>query len=241
MKQSKTAHPAKITTILGEIEKLKHERVEGRPLDPRLAQLRQWQSERLAQTYADLMRNRRFRPAMQFFLEDVYAARDFSQRNHDMERMYEMLRRVAPEPMIRPLVLTVELHYLTEDLDEQLLDVLIRRLGWDGPLTVALYAEAYRICDNYAVRVKQIDLIYEIGQLLNTVVHLPLSGAILNLTRLALERAGWADLMAFTMRGYKAFNQLRGAGEFLDTIRMRELGILDRIYANDPEPFRVDE
>ncbi len=240
MKQSKTAHPAKITTILGEIEKLKHERVEGQLLDPRLAQLRQWQSERLARTYADLMRDRRFRPAMQFFLEDVYAARDFSQRNRDIERMYEMLRRVAPEPMIRPLVLTVELHYLTEDLDEQLLDVLIRQLGWAGPLTVALYAEAYRICDNYAVRIKQIELIYEIGQLLNTVVHLPLSGAILNLTRLALERAGWADLMAFTVRGYKAFNQLRGAREFLDTIRTRELGILDRIYANDPEPFRVN-
>ncbi len=241
MKQSKSSHPAKITNILGEIEKLKHERIESRALDPHLALLRQWQSERLARTYADLMRNPRFRPAMRFFLEDIYAARDFSQRNRDIERMYEMLRRVAPEPMVRPLVLTVELHYLTERLDEQLLEVLVQQLGLNGSLTVALYAEAYRLCDNYATRVKQIDLIHEIGELLNAAVRMPLSGTIMSLAKVTLERAGWADLMAFTERGYKAFKQMRGANEFLDTIRMRELDILDRIYARDPDPFSISE
>ncbi len=241
MKQSKSNHPAKITSILGEIEKLKHERVESKLLDPRLALLRQWQSERLARTYTDLMRNPRFRPAMRFFLQDIYAARDFSQRNHDIERMYEMLRRVAPEQMIRPLILTVELHYLTERLDEQLLEVLVQQLGMNGSLTVSLYAEAYRICNNYAVRVQQIDLIHEIGQLLNAIVRMPLTGPIFNLTKVTLGHAGWADLMAFTDRGYKAFKQLRGANEFLDTIRARELGILDRIYARDPDPFGASE
>jgi hypothetical protein len=239
MKQDQAVRSRKLTDILREIERLKPQRVEGQLLNPKLALLRQWQSDRLARTYADFTSQPRYQPAMRFFLEDIYAARDFSQRNHDIERMYQMLARVAPEPMIRPLVLTVELHYLTEQLDDRLLQVLVERLQMNGSLTTALYAEAYRLCDNYAERVKQIELIGEIGEKLDSAVRMPLSGPIFNLAQVTLQRGGWADLMAFAERGYKAFRQMRGAKEFLGTIRRRERCILDRIYAGEPDPFGV--
>ncbi len=239
MKQSESVHSASLTSLFHEIEKLKPERIEEKPLDPKLALLRQWQSDRLACTYADLAGRPRYQLALRFFLDDVYGARDFSQRNHDIERIYELLRHIAPESLIRPLILTVHLHYLTEQLDQQLLEVLVQRLGLENELTVPLYGEAYRLCDNYEARVRQIDLIYEIGYLLDSGVRMPLSGALLGAAKVALQRAGWADLMRFTERGYKAFKQMHGAKEFLNTIRQRELGILDRIYAGDPAPFEI--
>ena len=67
--------------------------------------LREWQSERLAHTHADLLADRRFGPACRFFLSDVYAARDFSQRDHDIERMYNSMRLVLPAAMQRALEL----------------------------------------------------------------------------------------------------------------------------------------
>ncbi len=229
----------KPTNILAEVEKLKHQTVEGAPLDPQLAQLREWQSSRLARTYADLIAKPRFQPAFQFFAEDIYAARDYSQRNHDIERMYAFLQRFLPENVIRPLVLSVQLNHLTEELDQQLLEVLLNRLNWNGSLTISLYAEAYRLCDNYARRVRQIELIHETGIAVDRAVNTPFSGTVLKVAKPPLERAGWSDLVGFMERGYKAFKQMRGANDFLNTIRSRELAILDRIYASHPDPFDI--
>ena len=49
--------------------------------------------------------------------------------------------------------------------------------------------------------------------------------------------AGWHELQGFLERGYAAFKHMKGAEEFLNTIETRETGILDRIYAGDPDPF----
>jgi hypothetical protein len=131
----------------------------------------------------------------------------------------------------------VELHYLTEQLDARLLDVLVNQFGVTDILTVALYAEAYRVCSNYGQRRQQIELICELGSLIDEIVRMPLSGAMLGLAKAPLERGGWRELMALMQRGYNAFKKMRGAGEFLETVRGREMRILDRIYACDPDPF----
>ncbi len=64
--------PGNTLDILRDIEKLEHRRVSGAPLDPKLALLRAWQSQRLARTYADLLADPRYRPACEFFLENIY-------------------------------------------------------------------------------------------------------------------------------------------------------------------------
>jgi len=102
--------PGNTLGILRDIEKLKHQPVAGVPLDPKLALLRTWQSQRLARTYVRRPAGRPALPARcEFFLEDIYAARDFSQRDHDIEQMYDFMQRVFPASLIRPLKLTVEL------------------------------------------------------------------------------------------------------------------------------------
>lgn len=237
---SRLSHPQSFATILRQIQNLEHQRVEGEPPDPKMALLRAWQSERLARTYASFAKDPRYKPAIRFFLEDLYGARDFSQRNHDIMRLYDLVRPLAPELMIRPLMLSVELHYLTEQLDARLLDVLVSQLGMTEAITVALYSEAYRRCDNYDRRVQQIELIYELGSLLDKIVRMPLSGTMFNLAKAPLERGGWRELMAFMERGYIAFKKMRGGREFLERVRDRERRILDRIYAFEPDPFQLE-
>lgn len=223
--------------ILRSIEQMKHQRVEARPLDPDVALLRRWQSRRLARTYADLLAHPRFRPACEFFLEDLYGPKDFTQRDHDIAQVYSFARRFVPEALIRPLTLSVELHFLSLELDARLLKVLKERLGLTGTLTVALYAEAYRLCDNYVDRVRQIEMVGEIGDELDRIARIPLVGAALQLARGPAIRAGWVELTEFMERGYRAFEHMRGAQFFTSTIRQRERRILDRIYAGDPDPF----
>jgi hypothetical protein len=140
-------------------EALRHQQVAGAELDPSHALLRAWQSERLTRTYADLLDNPQYRPACLFFLSDIYAPRDFSQRDHDLERIHTSTPAVAPPQVKQLLANLVELNRITYQLDEQLARTLVDRLGVTDTITPEQYAEAYRACDNYADRMRQIDLI----------------------------------------------------------------------------------
>jgi hypothetical protein len=223
--------------LLHAIEQMKHQRVESRSLDPDVALLRRWQSQRLTRTYADLLAHSRFRPACEFFLEDLYGPKDFAQRDHDMAQVYDFARRFVPDALIRPLTVTVELHFLSLDLDAHLLSVLQERFGLTETLTVALYAEAYRLCNNYSDRVRQIEMVSEIGDELDRIAKIPLVGTALHLARGPAIRAGWVELTEFLERGYRAFEHMRGAQFFTSTIRQRERRILDKIFAGDADPF----
>src|SRR5579859_1817279 len=241
MTQSSKPRPLfSVLPALFEIEMLQHQRMEATPLDPMLAMLKAWQSQRLARTYADMLASPRYRLAILFFLEDIYAPRDFSQRDHDVIEMHAFMRRFVPESLLRPLTNTIQLYDQTNQLDQRLLGVLVHEVGVTDSLNEAQYAEAYRRCDNYVERVKQIEAIYQIGRQLEDVTRLPLTGTALRVASVPARRAGWTELADFMERGYRAFQHMRGARYFLDTVRTRERRILDQIYAAEPEPFNLD-
>ena len=227
--------------LISNIGKVSHrEEIERSGLDPHLALLRIWQAERLAHTYADLLEQRRYRPAALFFLEDIYAARDFSQRDHDLETMYNFMRRFVPDEISRPAALTIKLHRMTEALDRKLLDVLVNQLGVTDSITVEQYAEGYRRCDNYHERVEQIDAIIEICEHLDGIVRNPVTGPALSIAKRPLRGAGYGEVVTFLERGYDSFKRMHGSRHFRKTLKEREMGILDRIYANDPDPFHSE-
>jgi hypothetical protein len=217
-----------------------HEEIERSGLDPKLALLRVWQGERLARTYADLLDQPRYRPACLFFLDDIYAARDFTQRDHDLETMYEFMRRFVPDAVSRPAALTIKLHRMTEVLDRKLLEVLVNQLGITDSITVEQYAEAYRRCDNYRERVDQIDAIIEICEHIDGIVRNPITGPALGVAKRPLRGAGYGEVVSFLESGYDSFKRMHGSRHFRKTLQEREMGLLDRFYAHDPDPFRFE-
>jgi hypothetical protein len=230
-----------IHDLISNIGKVSHrEEIERSGLDPKLALLRVWQGERLAHTYADLLEQPRYRSACLFFLEDIYAARDFSQRDHDLETMYDFMRRFVPDAVSRPAALTIKLHRMTEALDRKLLEVLVNQVGITDSITVEQYAEGYRRCDNYRERVEQIDAIIEICEHIDGIVRNPITGPALSVAKRPLRGAGYGEVVSFLERGYDSFKRMHGSRHFRKTLQERELGILDRFYTHDPEPFRFE-
>lgn len=208
-------------------------------LDPseHLDVLRVWQSNRLKLTYQDFLDSRHYGPACRFFLEDVYAAKDFRQRDYDIRHLYEVMSRFLPDFLLRLVTKTIELYDLTTALDETLLKVLRHELGVSDTITPEQYAEAYRICDNYNERVHQIELIGQVGHMVDIGTKVPLVGTTLKLAKGPARRAGWDDLHDFIYRGYHAFKRMPDADKFLGAVQEREMRILDSIYASDPQPF----
>ncbi len=219
-------------------DELKHQPTVAGGLPAQLAMLRAWQADRLAHTYADLLANPQDRPACEFFLSDIYAPRDFSQRDHDLERIHKFLSRVLPAATIQLLTRTVELNSLTTALDGDLLQVLVDQLGVTDAVTAELYAEAYRICDNHAERVHQIDLTQSILRQVSEGARLLIVGVAMKMVKVPAQTAGWVEIYDFLERGYGAFRQMKDAKNFVATIAQRELSLLDLMYADDVAGFK---
>jgi hypothetical protein len=230
MADLKPPDPTRLLHDLEHSDELRPQTVAGAELDPQLALLRVWQSERLSRTYADLLTDKHYGPACRFFLSDIYAPRDFSQRDHDIERIYAYLSRVVPAQMLQLLTDTIELNELTNQLDHALLRALVDKLGVTDTITPQIYAEGYRICDNYTERKYQIDLTTRLLKEVAEGARLAAVGVAMKVVRGPAERAGWGELYSFLERAYAAFKQMRDVKTFVRTIKEREMSILDRIF-----------
>lgn len=211
--------------------------VDAQELSRELMLLRSFQAQRLATTHADLLASPRYSPATHFFLQDVYAPRDFSQRDADLLRFYQGISKVLPEKAVSILADVVALSNLTNDLDDQLCRALIDEVGVTDSISPQQYAAGYRVCDNYDDRLHQIRMIDRIGLGIDRLVRIPFVGVTLRLAHAPAMMTGWADLQLFLERGFSAFKHMKGAAEFLETVDRRETTILDRIFAGNPEPF----
>jgi len=208
---------------------------EGNPiLAGALDRLRAWQAARLTRTYTDLVRSPRYGPAIRFFQDDLYGARDFSRRDADLARIVPMMVRMAPSGVVHCVALAVELNALSQELDLGLVRQLPRV---DGGFTVADYCRAYRRAGDVTGRRRQIALIGEVGATLDRYVHKRLVRTSLAMMRRPAQVAGLSALQDFLERGFAAFRTMDGAHEFLAVVRERETRVHEAIVGGRNDPF----
>ncbi|MBL8386026.1 MAG: hypothetical protein JNM90_23280 [Burkholderiales bacterium] len=188
--------------------------------------LKAWQAERLARTHADLLANPRYREAAQFFLTDLYGARDYSQRDADVARVAGKLTAMLPAAAVATIADALELDALSEELD----GAMVAALGGSAVIDEAGYARAYRLCGKRDARARQIRLMREIGDALDHLTRLPLLEGTLRLMRGPARLAGLQELQGFLERGFGAFKRMRGAGEFLTILETRETQLMARWF-----------
>jgi hypothetical protein len=197
--------------------------------DPELGEkwraVKQFQSELLRRTYADLFDSPRFRPACQFFLAELYGAKDFEQRDLEVLRVVPMLVRMLPERAVHTLALAVELDELSEQLDARLARVVAL------PIDDARYAAAYRAVGTPEERAHQIEIVDTIGHSLDRLARIPFLAPMLHMMRAPAEAAGLGHLQHFLETGFDAFKTMNGAGEFLDMVRQRQTVLSERLFA----------
>ena len=213
---------------------LKALRGDGEHPPERLAELKQWQSQRLAASYTDISSIPRYRAATAFFLEDLYGPKDFSGRDQAMIRIVPTMSKLLPASAVETAALAIELEALSESLDQRVAQALP-----PGPIDDARYGEAYRKAGTRAQRERQVALIGEVGRRLDSLVKKPLVLRTLKLMRTPARMAGLEDLQDFLERGFESFRLMDGADEFLALIGQRETAILNRLFSGAPEPFSV--
>ena len=150
-----------------------------------LRDLKRFQSERLARSYADIAAEPRYRAATEFFLGHLYGPKDFSRRDAEMLRVLPAMTAMLPRSALETAALAIELEALSEGLDHR----SAATLG-PGPLDEERYGQAYRAGSTRPERERQIDLIVAVGRRLDSLVTMPLVYRTLKLMRRPAKLAG---------------------------------------------------
>ena len=199
-------------------------------LAARTAALKTWQAARLARTHADLLSQPRYARAARFFLDDLYGAKDFSQRDAELARLIPSLVRLLPERALATIADAVELDALSEALDARVALALP-----DAPIDPAGYAAAYRAAGTPAERARQIGLVGHIGDALDRMVRHPMLGRLVGAMGGPARLAGLHAMHEFLARGFDAFRAMGGAAEFVGLVQAREQTVMERLLAGASE------
>lgn len=201
---------------------------------PWLAKLRRWQAQRLEYSFRDFLADPRSAPAARFFLTDVYGDRDFSRRDADIARVLPMMERLLPASLLVTVADAIALGALTHAFDLRMAEAL---QSDHGPLDAERYARAYRQIGHPRLRMRQIDLVCDVGHGLGAALRMPGLRMLLRLSRGPAHATGLSELQGFLERGVDAFTRLGDVGRFVDQIEHGERDLARRLFAGGPEPF----
>lgn len=183
--------------------------------------LQAWQANRLLQTHSELYSQVRFRPAMDFFKDELYSAEHFHRRNRQIIRALPLMCSTLPDSVLEIVANAAELHSLSLEMDTLLLHFLPTDVNFNT-LSMEAWVEAYRRSDNPEDRARQIDLIESLGNELKRVVKKPMIKSLLNWARIPARVAGYQDIHHFVLSGFVAFEHLESPDDFLIPVIQRE-------------------
>jgi hypothetical protein len=202
---------------------------------PTLGPLRRWQSERLRNSFDEILANPKMQPAGEFFLADLYADKDFSARDRDAAKILPMMARILPQTLLQAAVDTIELAVVSQAFDLAMANVI--QLNKKAEIDLVSYVEAYRKVGCPRLRRHQIDLIIRVGKNLDAAVQKHGVYKLLKASRTPARLAGLQELQGFLERGFESFAHLQGADAFLKLVADSEYRISERLFAGHKNPF----
>lgn len=204
---------------------------------PQFEALQQWQLERLMATFEDLYRHEGYAHAVAFFVSDLYGGLDFRQRDQEMSRVAPVMIRFLPDKALIALAEAFELQAISLEYDV----AMANEMQQQGitVLDMASYGEVYRAASDRTGRERQILLISKLGRDLQKLVYKSIVNRLLRLLRGPAHAAGFGNLQEFLENGLASFRALEDADYFVDTIHAREWAAMERLFAMEPDPFRL--
>lgn len=184
--------------------------------------VQQFQSERLSRTYVDLQEDPRYSALGRFFFDRLYAPKDFSIRDAGIKKLQHILEGRIYQPMTAAMHKVVELHELSDALDDRMAQAMIDA-GFGPKPTEKEYQIVYCRLNNPDQREYQIDLSIEAMQIFHGLSQKWIVAASLKTVSLAARFIGAADLMDFINDGFQAFRKIESIDYFSRTIQKREM------------------
>ena len=227
---------AQIRDSLRNVTRLRLQALAIPDLQKALLHVKQFQARRFAGTYSDLLQSAAYAAPTRFFLEELYGARDFSDRDAQFARIAGALQTFFPKQVVNTAVALAELHALTEALDLEMAQqyLTFRHQLAEPSLDSSHYLQCWRNVANPQLRLGQLRSVLEIGRELDKLTRTKGLRMTLRMMRGPAKAAGLQALQSFLEVGFDTFASIGGAGAesavFLNTIHERESAWISMLF-----------
>lgn len=224
-----------IREAMTQVARLRQTASDDTGLNQALKAVKHLQAQRFEGTYQDLLSHPVYAPSAHFFLEELYSAKDYSQRDAQFVRIADAIERTFPASVLATVLALTKLHQQTEELDMAL------ALAWQQAENLpdaARYVTAWRAVGQRTARNWQLATVLDVGQTLGQLTRKPGLRMLLKMMRRPAELAGLGALHGFLEAGFDHFSSMSrqrdAVNTFLSTIRARESGWIDRLFDAHP-------
>lgn len=227
-----------IRNCIADVTALRLHRTGDAALGAAVGHIKTLQARRFRGTYNDLMGSPAFGPATRFFLQELYSATDYTDRDLQFGRIAGTLQTLFPAPVVATAVALAELHAQTEALDQDMGRAWLAGSADSDSNDTARYAAAWRAVGQRPARQQQLQRVLAMGADLARLTRKPGLRTMLRMMRGPAQTAGLGALQHFLEAGFDTFGHLarqRGAVEqFLATIGEREQTLMHVLFSTDP-------
>jgi len=193
--------------------------------------LQKFQSDRLAETYQDLMTDPQYEKIGHFFFKKLYAPQDFSFRDASIKKLHKLLKGKVYSGIISAVSQVIELHELSDLLDDRMVEKMMT-MGIGEDMNMEDYQAVYRSLDNYDQRLYQIDLGGEVNQVFYKLSKKWVVAVSLKTVRTAAHLIGMGKIIDFIYEGYEGFRAIKNIDYFIETVDTRERAWHDEIWSS---------
>lgn len=194
------------------------------------------QCSRFQRSYADVLVHHDWSEAAHFFLQELYADRDFSKRDAQFGRIAPAIERLFPQSVVQLATTLARLHALSEQLDHRMaLALMALSLSAQTDAAVRLqYPLAWRSVGQRAARQEQLALVEHLGEELAKITRIKGLRILLRMMRGPAHAAGLEHLQSFLEQGFDTFAAMQrskaGVAGFLSIISEREQSWIARLF-----------
>ena len=232
-----------IQTAVEKVSQLRQLAADTPGLAQAVSEIKAFQASRFNGTYFDLLHIPQYQPATQFFLEELYSEKDYSQRDAQFSRIAGTLERMFPKQVVQTAVSLAQLHSLTEDLDLAMAQSWLNSSANTTKTAADIdhYIKAWHTVGRRSDRDAQLSGALRVGQELVTLTRTPGLRMALKMMRKPATLAGMAALQRFLESGFDTFAAMtpkkpskngepEGPAFFLETVKKREAALIDQLF-----------
>jgi hypothetical protein len=236
-----------IQAAVVKVEKLRQQAIDTPGLAQAVSAIKTLQANRFNGTYFDLLRIPQYQPATQFFLEELYSEKDYSQRDAQFSRIAGTMELMFPKQVVQTAVSLAQLHSLTEDLDLAMAQSWLNSSAKTAKMTdknadkTDRYIAAWHKVGRRADRDAQLSGALRVGQELVTLTRTPGLRMALKMMRKPANLAGMGALQHFLEAGFDVFAAMtpkkpskngepEGPAFFLETVKNREAALINLLF-----------
>ena len=220
-----------IRNAVARVAALRQQAVGRTGLANAVSEIKHLQARRFKGTYADLLQTVQYGPAAQFFLDELYSNKDYSERDAQFSRIAGALERIFPEAVVHTAVALAQLHVLTEELDVSMAE---HWLAHPNDTEVVHYINAWQTVGRRSDREQQLATTLEVGAELDRLTRKPGLRTMLRLMRRPADLAGLGALQRFLESGFDTFatmgKQTGAVSHFLSLVEIRESTLMRRLF-----------